>query len=353
MKIGVITLPFNANYGWLLQAYAMQQALNNMGHEAILISRRWDLTEQSDSLAARILRPLYYNICCGKLFSFYKRHIKSTRIYRTPEDLKNVISEYGLDAVIVGSDQVWRIENTRGVGYNFFLDFANDGKTKKISYAASFGNDTWAGSHEDDTVIKQLLKGFAGISVREESGIEICKKQFEADATCVLDPTFLLQSVDYDKVLPDKDNYAGTSLLSTYILDPSPEKDAFINKIATDKKLHVDNLFVRSRGRFKIYKSMENWLLKIRNAEFVVVDSFHGMVFCIIFKKQFIVVANKHRGNTRFVNVLSKLNLENRLVYSLKQDVRPLYSEIDYQQVDKLLSEERNKSFEFLKQSLS
>lgn len=353
MKIGVITLPFNANYGWMLQAYAMQQALINMGHDAILISRRWNLTEQSDSLAARILRPLYYNICCGKLFSFYKRHIKSTRIYRSSEDLKNVISEYGLDAVIVGSDQVWRIENTRGVGYNFFLDFANDGRTKKVSFAASFGNDTWAGTTEDDDVIKQLLKDFSGISVREESGIEICRKHFESESTCVLDPTFLLHSSDYDKVLPNKNKYAGTHLLSTYILDPTPEKDAFIEKIATDKRLHIDNLFVRSRGRFKMYKSMENWLLKIRNADFVVVDSFHGMVFCIIFKKQFIVIANKHRGNTRFVNVLSKLNLQNRLVYNLDQDVQSLYSEIDYAQLDELLNRERTESLKFLKQSLS
>lgn len=353
MKIGVITLPFNANYGWLLQAYAMQQALNKMGHDAILISRRWNLTKESNSLGARILRPLYYNICCGKLYSFYKRHIKATRIYRSSDDTKNVISEYGLDAVIVGSDQVWRIENTRGVGYDFFLEFADDGKTKKISYAASFGNDTWKGTPEDDEGIKQLLKSFTGVSVREESGIEICRKQFDVKATCVLDPTFLLHSSDYDKVLPDKDKYAGSNLLSTYILDPSPEKDTFINQIAADKGLHVDNLFVRSRGRFKLYKSMENWLLKIRNADFVVVDSFHGMVFCIIFKKQFIVIANKHRGNTRFVNVLSKLNLPDRLVYDLSQDVRTLYSEIDYKQVCELLDRERIDSLNFLKQSLS
>ena len=353
MKIGVITLPFNANYGWLLQAYAMQQVLNQMGHETILISRRWNLTAQNSTLGAKILRPLYYNICCGKLYSFFNRYIKSTREYRSSEDLKNVISEYELDAVVVGSDQVWRIENTRGVDYNFFLDFANDGKTKKISYAASFGNDTWAGTREDDEIIKRLLKEFSGIAVREDSGIEICKRLFNAEATCVLDPTFLLKSTDYDKVLPQKDKYAGTNLLSTYILDPTLEKDNFINKIASDKRLHVDNLFVRSWGRFRMYKSMENWLLKIRNADFVVVDSFHGMVFCIIFKKQFVVIANKHRGNTRFVNVLSKLNLLDRLVYDLNTEVQSLYKEIDYKRVDALLDEERKHSFDYLNQSLS
>ena len=111
MKIGVITLPFSPNYGWLLQAYALQQTLIKNGHDAILISRRWNIVEKNNSLFMKIMRPFYYNVNCGRIYRFYKKHIKTTKVYRDSDALRTVIQEYKLDAVIVGSDQVWRIED--------------------------------------------------------------------------------------------------------------------------------------------------------------------------------------------------------------------------------------------------
>lgn len=353
MRIGVITLPFNPNYGWLLQAYAMQQVLKNMGHEVFLIQRKWNLTKSNSGILANLFRPIYFNINCGKLYRFYRNNLQTTSICRSDEEIRSVVERYGFDAVIVGSDQVWRIENTRGVGYNFFLDFVSYGK-KKISYAASFGSDEWKGDSKDNEIIKNLLSDFSAISVREESGVNICASFFDKKTECVLDPTFLLTKEDYDRLLSNPDKFYKSKLLATYILDPSPEKNQFINIISKEKGLTIETLFLKSRkGLFHIYKSMENWLLKIRNAEYVVVDSFHGMVFCIIFHKQFVVIANKQRGNTRFENVLSKLGLEKRLVNELTEKSREiLYSTIDYDKVNKLLVEEKKKSFDYLTKAL-
>ena len=103
----------------------------------------------------KIMRPFYYNVNCGRIYRFYKKHIKTTKVYRDSDALRTVIQEYKLDAVIVGSDQVWRLEDTRGVGYNFFLDFADD-NVLKMSYAASYGTDEWKGTENDNKIIKNL-----------------------------------------------------------------------------------------------------------------------------------------------------------------------------------------------------
>ena len=353
MKIGVITLPFSPNYGWLLQAYALQQTLIKNGHDAILISRRWNIIEKNNSLFMKIMRPFYYNVNCGRIYRFYKKHIKTTKVYRDSDALRTVIQEYKLDAVIVGSDQVWRIEDTRGVGYNFFLDFADD-NVLKMSYAASYGTDEWKGTENDNKIIKNLLNSFSGISVREESGIDICSKYFNKKAVNVLDPTLLLHSEDYDKVLNRPNLYVDKNILATYILDPTPQKDNFVNRIANAKNLSVDPLYVTTRSRFHIYKSVENWLLKIRNSKFVIVDSFHGMVFCIIFKKQFLAIANKNRGYTRFISLLKLLGIENRLVYNMDDvDYKVSESVINYDKVDSFLEIHRQESLQYLLNTLN
>lgn len=353
MNVGVITLPFSPNYGWLMQAYALQRALEKLGHNAILISRKWNIEEANSSLFVKIMRPVYYNITCGGLYRFYNKNVKSTRVYRSDDDLKSVVNEYKLDAVIVGSDQVWRIEDTRGVGYNFFLDFASK-SVVKLSYAASFGTDVWKGNGHDNQIIKNLLKDFRGVSVREESGIKMCKDNFDIDVQSCIDPTLLLKMDEYDLVLKNPNKYKGDNLLSTYILDSTDEKLDFINSVAKSKCLTVSHLYpLDCMSRFRVFKSMENWLLKLRNSEFVIVDSFHGMVFCILYQKDFIVITNKQRGNTRFTNLLNKLSLQDRIVYDINQIDLSILKPIDYEFVNNMLDLERLKSFSFLKSNLS
>lgn len=348
MKIGVITLPFSPNYGWLMQAYALQKTLESQGHDVVLISRKWNLRKSNSGLLNKILRPLYYNINCGGLFRFYNRHINKTRVYRNVEELKTVTSEYHLDAVVVGSDQVWRIEDTRGVGYNFFLDFVPSGIIK-LSYAASFGNDCWKGNSSDNMVISRLLSGFSGISVRESSGIIICKQMFDKDALCHIDPTFLLTSSQYDATLNHPDKYKGTHKLVTYILDPSPEKDSFIDKVATKKGLSVVKLYPTAKNnRLRFFRPMIEWLQYIRNSEYVIVDSFHGLAFCLIYHKEFVVIANKHRGNTRFENILSRFGLLDRLLFDTKSFNIDELTPIDSHKIDMIISSEIKKSKDYL-----
>ena len=353
-RVGVITLPFTPNYGWLLQAYALQRVLERLGYDPILIYRKWNKAKQNSGIFNAVKRWLYYHVLCRKLYDFFIKELSKTRLYRNSQSMQTVVHDYKLDAVVVGSDQVWRFENTRGVGYNFFLDFICDNDVIRIAYAASFGTDNWTGTTDELLKAKKLLQYFKAVSVREESGVKLCCDMMEIKASLVLDPTLLLNAIDYELLIHKKIYSNNDVVLSTYILDATTEKDKFISSIAARKRMRVEPLYADNRkGHIHTYSSLQHWLSGIRDAQFVIVDSFHGMVFCIIFRKNFLVIANKHRGLTRFESLLSMLGLNNRLVYDInKLDYDIIEQNIDYNIVDKLLEQQRELSINFLKKNI-
>lgn len=346
MKVGIITLPFEANYGWAVQMWALYHTIESLGHEPVIINRKWNT--QDNRLSTRFKRSIYYNIICRRFKRFVDNEFQSmTKVVRTKEETSKVAESF--DAVITGSDQVWRIENTRLAGFDFFLDFVSNAKTKRISYAASFGKDTWQGSPEETTKVKDLLQRFDYVSVREDTGVNLCSQLFNVHATHVLDPTLLLDSKDYNSILGEPTE---NRELVTYILDSTEEKKSLIKSIATKHSLSTVNLYPESM--YSYYKSVYTWLEKIRDARYVIIDSFHGMVFSILFSKQFVVLANEKRGLTRFTSLLGLLGLENRITTSLDSTVinTILEAPIDYLPVMQKIKEARKESINFLKSSL-
>lgn len=346
MKIGIITLPFGANYGWALQRWAIYHTIEKLGHQPTIINRRW--TTSDTSIINSLKRFVYYNIICPRFKRFVDKETPSiTPITRTPEETFGVSKH--LDAVIVGSDQVWRIENTRLAGLDFFLDFLNDSPIKRLSYAASFGKDTWQGTEEETIKVKNLLQKFDAISVREDSGVDLCNKLFGVEASHVLDPTLLLTADDYNQLLSKPKS---RQELVTYILDSTEEKRNTVSEIARQCNLKEVNLYP-SRS-FTFYKSVYTWLEKIRDAHYVVVDSFHGMVFCILFHKQFAVLANSKRGLTRFTSLLGMLGLGSCMTtdFSTSSVYSVLQNPIDYASVEEKLHRERAQALAFLKNNL-
>lgn len=347
MKVGILSLPFEPNYGWAVQLWALYHTIEQMGHEPIILDRRWNATQSG--LLYNIKRFIYYKGICGRFSTFFKKEISNiTPIVRDSTTMTQISNT--LDAIVVGSDQVWRIEHTRGADLNFFLDFVHSDSVKRISYAASFGKDTWQGTPDETAIVKQLLAKFSTITVRENTGVKLCKELFDANAANVLDPTLLLNSCDYNSVLSAP---RMKSTLTTYILDSTEEKTNTINRISEDKNLSIISLYPKKCITY--YKSVYYWLESIRDAKYVIVDSFHGMVFSIIFHKNFAVMANSKRGMTRFTSLLSQLGLEDRLTsdYSYESINRILSTEIDYNHVDCKLKEMRLYSLTILKDSLS
>jgi len=346
MKIGILTLPFDPNYGYILQTYALQKVLSQMGHEAVILNRCWNQSNNTFTYKAK--RWLYYNVICRRIYLRYSK-IPHSPLFRSSQILREYVVKERFDAIVVGSDQIWRIENTRGAELNFFLDFLEGIENiKRIAYAASFGNETWAGSEEETKRISMLLSNFNGISVREMSGVRMCKEYFKANAECVLDPTLLIGPTGYDEL--SKGKFVQNQLV-TYILDETEDKLQFINKVAKKKKLTVKSLYHKTNY---YYESVESWVHSIKNASFVIVDSYHGMIFSIIFNKQFIVIANKKRGDTRFVNLLEMIGLRNRLIEDLnEQSILQSANYIDYTIVNPLIKKEQERSLALLKTYIS
>lgn len=359
-KVGVITLPMNANYGCVFQAHAMMAVITKLGYNPILINRRWD---ETPTLWHNIKRLMYQKTIMRPFNKFIinyvspmtKRLVSQTQI---TEEANN-----GYHAFVVGSDQVWRYKHTTGVGNNFFLDFVKDSDIKKISYAPSLGVDFWDDENKSDkTVISTLLKQFDAVSVRENSGIKVLKDNFGVDAVHVLDPTLLLDETYYrEKFCISKSE---TNTLAVYVLDISDEQKRVIERIAQEKSLTPVYLapakkamspsldLIKNYSKYN-FVPVKTWLETIANSKYVITDSFHGTCFSVIFGKQFVTIANKVRGKARFSSLLGVFDLENRMcdnILDLDNDI--INSVIDYNQVNKKLSQSKEMSLTFFNQAL-
>ena len=310
MKIGILTQPLYNNYGGVLQNYALQTVLKRMGHESITLDcihqhSKWKwIAATAKSLflwpfkSHRRPFPEYpKRRFRNKVFNdFVESSLETTSLMsRYSNDL---IKRYGLEAVVVGSDQVWRPSYNPYIE-DSFLAFAQKDTIKRLSYAASFGVDKWELTPKQTKRCKALAKRFNAISVREYSGVELCEKYLGVTAQHVVDPTLLLLKEDYEKLM-DANRPAHHPYLAAYILDPNEDNRRIVYEEAEKKKLEVK--FFSAGKDAKL--SIGEWLAIFHDASFVVTDSFHGTVFSIIFGKEFICLTNKGRGNSRFDSLL-------------------------------------------------
>ncbi|MDY6120924.1 MAG: polysaccharide pyruvyl transferase family protein, partial [Campylobacter sputorum] len=207
MKIAVLTLPLVNNYGGNLQAFAMMRLLKNLGYEPVFLNLKLNKTE---FLIRYIIKkyflwfiPRYKNPILLKQTPFSVQFIdkyinpKTKEIY-TSKDLYYIMNNGDFDACIVGSDQVFRTLSVSKMLNNIYsLSGVND-KIIKLSYAASFGADRYLGGNIE--FHSKNFKKFKAISVREKSGIKICKETFGIDAVHVLDPTMMLEVDEYKNI---------------------------------------------------------------------------------------------------------------------------------------------------------
>lgn len=367
MKIGILTVPFNNNYGGFLQAYALKMVLKGMGHEVIFINRQ---RNPSKRLKFRVYRLLVKMHLLKDYMGEKKREI-SVRTNQFRDKYLTPISpayyssksmqeclKLGIDFLIVGSDQVWRYKYAQDSIDDFFFGFVNDNITiPRISYAASFGTDTMDYPEEKIQVIKSLIARFRAISVREESGKRLLTDYLGVPASrvkIVLDPTLLLVANSYKCLFEDtvpKKNYA-----FTYILDKADIDDLLIDRLISSKGLQrIDGKAQTGNlSELDVIEPVEKWLSYLYYSDYVITDSFHGTVFSILFNKPFIVIANPNRGITRLQSLLSVFHLEERLITSIASTNEMVFNQqIDWPLVNTLLTKRREDSIRFLMDSVS
>lgn len=367
MKIGLLTVPFNNNYGGLLQAFALKKILEELGHEVWIINRKrnrpsilrlylskfkkfilqdpsliWNETKKIKTISQ------YTSIFIEKYLT------PQTEVYYSNSALKKCPK---FDFYIVGSDQVWRYKFAPKNISNYFFDFLQNSHAPRISYAASFGTSNKEYDSKTIQKCQALLLKFKAISVREKSGIHILNKEFGVDkekVKFVLDPTFLLPLSTYKQlIIPKKDS--PSNYLFSYILDKDQEKNKLIDYIKQEKKLDVISMTAQTHNlnAHDIIPPVESWLSNIYHAAFVVTDSFHGMVFSIIFNKPFIVYTNKQRGVDRFTSLLELIGLEYRMIDSYNNSILQIISTpIEWTRINSIIEHEKENSLTFLRNNL-
>ena len=367
MKIAIITLSIGSNYGGMLQAYALQHFLRKQGHDAVTV---WYKGNQriTTRLILGICNNIFKKYILGKdiktVAPIWMSKKRSENFYReskafVDENIKRTeyikdlseLNKVHFDAYVVGSDQVWRPRMNPFTISNMFLDFLTDEKALRIAYAASFGVSNWEYDEILAAKIIPLAKKFNAISVRENSGVDLCDKYMNVNAKHVVDPTMLLDANDYRLLIGKGKTTSQQNKVFAYILDSNDIKQSILNKIAQTAGCEISAIDPNYSKSNSQMPSPYQWLRSIADAEYVFTDSFHGVVFSIIFNKQFYVYGNKQRGLSRFESLLKMFGLENRIV-STPDEIAAL-SPINYDVVNPLLENYRKDSVEFLTKSLN
>lgn len=340
------------NYGSALTSFAMNRTLKNKGLRVLMLEHG-GIRPDAKSYGLDFAHHFYD---CSKI--------------TWEKDFKRFNGV--CDTFLVGSDQLWNWWNIR---HNrpefFFLDFVEPGH-KRIAYATSFGKDNTDFPDDKRLRVSYHLSKFDAISVREKSGVDVCKNEFDVEATHVLDPVFLCDMDSYKEVtdlskLKERENY-----VFSYILDPTEDKIEMVKSVAKrlglsyriaidalrDNDAHsksVTEKLLREDKNVLTNLRIEDWLNYIANASFVATDSFHGFCFSIIYNKQVIAYINPRRGKARFESIAGTTGLEERLITASCQIAEKglLDSSIDYSVVNERLNKERERSNAWLDKALS
>lgn len=342
--VGLVGWWFASNYGSCLTYYALGCFLAELGKQIILIKlptmndAPWDVDTE---ISIRFLKK-YFKISGDR------------PMYKLPE------VNHFCDSFMLGSDQMWREDSIRLVGYSFFLDFVDRNK-KKLAFSTSFGNEHFTDNAETREIVRDLLNRFDAISVREKSGIDVCRKEFGVDAQQLLDPVFFCGRDAYDRMTKDVQDEVPEKYLLCYILDPTPEKEKAALEIAQHEGLKIITVLGMKEYGSAVKRwhvgtvlpkiTPEQFVYHIKHCSYLLTDSHHGTCFGIIYHKPYVALVNEHRGATRFETVANALGLRSRLVYNVSElNTRAdLYDPIDYATAEKRLQEEKSRAILWLK----
>lgn len=355
MKICVVTFFNYCNFGAALQCYALSEILKREGHEVEYLDYTCPYIGNpfkiSNIRKKGIIGYLYsvagniFYIPRHKKFALFREKIAHTAPV-SPKNIKDYAEGY--DKYITGSDQVWNVKLT-DFDKTYFLDFVKD-NSKKISYAASFGGKNIKEDRKNDYA--KLFREFEAISVRESYGKDIVKKLSGKEATVTIDPTLLLKKDDWKKVSA-QERVENKPYILVYQLGFSKDVIGTVRRVKKEKKMKVIYIPFPLGGvikaKCKLSLGPAEWLALFRDAEYIVTDSYHGVVFSLLFEKKFLVVADGQHKNQRVISLLHRLGLEDRIV---GKKMNSISADIDYEDVRKNMQVDREQSIQWLRKNL-
>ncbi|WP_309121654.1 polysaccharide pyruvyl transferase family protein [Paenibacillus sp.] len=362
MKICTITCHDVYNHGASLQAYGLMRYLINLGYEVEIIDYKPDYLSRHYKLFA-ISSPKWEKNLFTKLLylgakvpgrvvslkrkrafdAFKAKHLALTPArYNTNDELKRNPPE--ADIYLCGSDQIWNTLHRNGSDPAFYLDFVPEGKVR-AAYAASFATESIHDRYKP--FVKEKVSKLDGIGVREKSGVAILHQMQIHQAVNVVDPAFLLDDSEWNRL--------GTaSIPGDYVLVYDFDDSSLIRRIAESlAKRWSCKIYAVNGGKSKYankyfqYEGPETFVSLVRDAKFVISNSFHAAVFSIIYEKNFAIVNRTEAINTRMRDLLDDLGLLDRLVGEYV-GIDELCRDIEYRKVKTILNRKIQESKGYL-----
>ncbi|WP_026691501.1 polysaccharide pyruvyl transferase family protein [Alteribacter aurantiacus] len=354
--VGIITYHRAINYGAILQVYALQQKIKVLGKECHVIDYINDHIENQyrpksikevrsfKQLGAYFLIYRNRNARYYKFLDFLNNFIELSVECRNSSDIAAIEARY--TNFITGSDQVWN-PKLNGEDMTYLLDFTKN-NSKKNAYAASFGTESLPEKYVDK--FSELLSGFNKILVREKQAVNIVNGITNKEAKVVLDPTLLLSQEEWNQIIPQ--NKRSRKYIFVYAFSGTKNIEKLAMKIS--EKYGYEILWLtygyEQSSKIKYIKNAGplEFLTLIKNAEFVITNSFHGTAFSINFNKQFYIeyLSDKYEVNSRLENIVDLFELDQNILND-KSVENPL-NQIDYKRINKKLDLNRKESIALL-----
>lgn len=357
MKVSIITLHYIHHYGSLLQTYATCKMFEKIGIETEVIDYVRPNANENEEIKAGLSTKGYINPIIRILFilikkienksrkkfskDFLNKHIKFTKRFNSYEELK--ANPPQADIYCTGSDQTWNSEYNGGFLPAYYLEFAPSEK-KRIGYAISIGMDKIPEAEFELT--RNAVMKYNAISVREKSAVKLVQNMGYKNVCQILDPTLSLSSDEWKSLIGKriiKDHY-----ILIYKLNPNDRLESFAAELADKKKCQLLRVsyylsHFRYQGKMEYCPSVEDFLSLIYYADSVVTDSFHCVAFSLNFNKD-LYAFYPGKYSTRISSIMELTGVGHRIVGEKKFS----FSDIDFDNVNKVLAEERDKALEFL-----
>ena len=361
MQIKTITCHDVYNHGASLQAYALQTHLESLGHTVEIIdykpdylSRHYRLWSVDNPVYDRFIVKQLYLLAKlpGRLVALKRKKLfddftsiylhKTQRCYHNNKELKE--NPPYADVYIAGSDQIWNTRFQNGRDAAFYLDFAPK-MSFRVAYAASFATEDVVDEYK--SFVRKMLQNFNAVSIREKCSLPLLASLGRADGVAVCDPVFLISKAQWENILPKQ--HEQEKYILVYDSENSVAIKNITRRIAKEKNLKIFNI---SASRID-YADKDFWISSpldfvrlIRDAQYVVSNSFHASAFSLIFQRDFCVVNRSEAINERMKSLLKSYHISERLV---TQYADYLLESIDYSEINQIMMKDIDFSKNFLK----
>ena len=350
------------NYGSALQSWALTQAIEKLGYHAKLVDycpdiladknpldpfeNMWDKDEESRKMCELTMPAIRINY--EKFDRFYHERFDKTKKKYTSANFNDVTEDESLDGFVCGSDTIF-CPDEFGFDDGYYANYDCMKNGFAVAYAASFGDPHF--TDETYQILNARLQNFKAFGLRENLMIPYVTEHTDVPVQKVIDPTLLLTSEDYDTITEER--IVPEKYLLLYARRYDPIMTEYAEKLAKENGWKIIDISLRAtnveRGHQMFYEAgVEEFLSLVKHAEYVVTNSFHGMIFSVQYSRPF-VVFSREQCDTKIEELLTLFGLSDRMLINGKEVFR---SKIDYDNVHARIAAAREKSIQFLKMEL-